>query len=278
LDPNPVQITILADNQAEPGLAAEHGFSLWIEAQGKRILFDTGQGTALEPNVGALGLNLGETGILVISHGHYDHTGAIPFVLKNAGHVEVYGHPGVVLPRYAIRKGVSKPIGMPGASKAAIDSLPGKRMHWVSQPVMLSESIGLTGPIPRETAYEDVGGPFFLDAEGKQADLLEDDLALWFRTDEGLVVCVGCCHAGLVNTLNYVRRLEKGAAIRAVIGGFHLHSADNRRLELTLAAVKALKPERVIPCHCTGEAAVSTLKNALGECVTPGAAGTLWRF
>ncbi|MDD5451902.1 MAG: MBL fold metallo-hydrolase [Desulfovibrionales bacterium] len=207
------RITILVDNQAAPGLMSEHGLSLWIEAEDKRILFDTGQGSALAANASVLGVDLSEIDILVLSHGHYDHTGGIPQLLKVNKKVEAYCHPGVVQPRYAIRDGTPKPIQMPRESIVSINKLPAQRLHWVSQPLLLSERIGITGPIPRQTSYEDTGGPFFLDPEGRRVDPIDDDLALWVQTEDGLVICVGCCHAGLVNTLNHVRRLNKGSRV-----------------------------------------------------------------
>ena len=98
-----VRITILIDNQAVSGLKAEHGLSFWIEADDKHILFDTGQGSAFESNARILGIDLGETDLLVLSHGHYDHTGGIPHALKAAGNCEIYGHPGVLQPRFSIK-------------------------------------------------------------------------------------------------------------------------------------------------------------------------------
>jgi 7,8-dihydropterin-6-yl-methyl-4-(beta-D-ribofuranosyl)aminobenzene 5'-phosphate synthase len=221
---------------------------------------------------------LDQAGVLILSHGHYDHTGGIPHVISNAGKMNVYCHPGVVQPRYSIRDGVPKPIEMPRESMSAVDQLPVHRLHWVLQPVLLSEEIGITGPIVRETSYEDVGGPFYLDREGKRPDPIEDDLALWIQTDDGLVICVGCCHAGLVNTLNHILRLNPGSKIRAIIGGFHLLDASSQRLDQTMAALRSLEPDTVVPCHCTGQRAVRALSDALGKRVSPGAAGKICLF
>lgn len=275
---HPIHITILVDNRAAPGLMAEHGLSLWIETGEQRILFDTGQGAALVPNAWALGVDLAGTDLLVLSHGHYDHVGGIPHVLRRAGHVEIYCHPGVVMPRYAIRDGQARAIHIPKESSAALDRFPEQCLHWIQHPLSLTENIGLTGPVPRECEFEDTGGPFYLDREGRNADPIEDDLALWIRTDEGLVVCVGCCHAGLLNTLQHVQRLNGGMRIRAVIGGFHLLNAGRKRLERTVTALLSLDPDQVIPCHCTGEHAAAFLLDALGSKGMPGAAGLRCRF
>ncbi|MBI9084638.1 MAG: MBL fold metallo-hydrolase [Desulfobacterales bacterium] len=273
-----VEITVLVDNNIRPGLMAEHGFSLWIETDDQRILFDTGQGAALAFNAPALGVDLSRTDALVLSHGHYDHTGGIPLVVNGAGKVHVYCHSGAVTPHYAIRNGTSASIGMPRASMSAIDHLPSPRLHWVQQPLMLTERIGITGPIPRKTSYEDSGGPFFLDPEGHRADPVEDDLAIWIQTDLGLVVCVGCAHAGVVNTLNHARHLSGEPKVRAVIGGFHLNAASRQRLDQTIADLDAMDIETIIPCHCTGDEAVGILGDALGRRVSAGSAGEAYRF
>lgn len=272
------QVTILVDNHAGEGFVAEHGLSLWIETENKRILFDTGQGRALENNARVFGIDLAKTTAVVLSHGHYDHTGGIPQVLQQARNTNVYCHPAMVLPRYSIRNGMPKPIQIPLASMAAIDKLSLEHLHWVQQPVFLSDNIGLTGPIPRETDFEDTGGPFYLNPQGTSADPIEDDLALWIRTDDGVIVCVGCSHAGLVNTLNHVQRLSHGLKVRAIIGGFHLLNASRERLEQTITALRLLEPDMVVPCHCTGELAVAVLRNALGKRISPGAAGMTYQF
>jgi 7,8-dihydropterin-6-yl-methyl-4-(beta-D-ribofuranosyl)aminobenzene 5'-phosphate synthase len=180
--------------------------------------------------------------------------------------------------RYALREGGPKEIGIPLPSRDALEALPPSRLHPVERPVMLLQEVGLTGPIPRETDYEDPGGPFYLDPQGRQKDPIEDDLALWIQTGQGVVVCAGCSHAGIINTLCYVKRLTGGSRIRAVIGGFHLLNADARRLEQTVKALRALNPDMVVPCHCTGEEAVRVLQESLGEMVSPGAAGTSYSF
>jgi len=156
--------------------------------------------------------------------------------------------------------------------------MPAQRLHWVTQPVLLSERIGITGPIPRETIYEDTGGPFYLDPEGKRPDPIDDDVALWIRTDEGLVICAGCCHAGLVNTLNHVRRLTNGSKLRAIIGAFHLLNASDQRLEQTMRRLQSISPDTVVPCHCTGERAFEALNKVLRSRLFSGNSGMTFQF
>jgi 7,8-dihydropterin-6-yl-methyl-4-(beta-D-ribofuranosyl)aminobenzene 5'-phosphate synthase len=269
---NTISVTVLSDNRAAYGLEAEHGLSLWIETAGHKILFDTGRGEAMLKNAEALGIDLGLADCVVLSHGHYDHTGNVSTALARAGHARLYLHPDAQQARYSIHD-APKPIGMPDEVKMAVRALPDSRRCWVSTPWALAEGVMVTGPVPRITAYEDTGGPFFLDEEGQVADVIPDDLSLWIETRAGLVVCLGCCHAGVVNTLRHSMGLAGEVRVAAVIGGMHLLHATEARLERTTAALKEYAIPCVIPCHCTGDAACAYLAERLGSPVQPGYAG-----
>ncbi|OPL14096.1 MAG: hypothetical protein AVO34_06080 [Firmicutes bacterium ML8_F2] len=269
-----IKVTILVDNNADENLSVEHGFSLWIETASQRILFDTGQGTALSANACALECDLSQADMLVLSHGHYDHTGDVPYVLKVNPKIPVYCHAGVFLPRYSIcaETGV-RLVSMPQQSCAALIALPSGQIHWVSAPQLIQPDIGISGPIPRPHAFEDTGGPFFLDQDGQRPDLLDDDQAIWFQTDLGLVIIVGCCHAGLLNTVEHIRRVSGIDRIRGIVGGLHLHEASKQRLEKTYRAIADWDVEFIVPCHCTGNDVVSSMLDTFGDKVLPGRAG-----
>jgi 7,8-dihydropterin-6-yl-methyl-4-(beta-D-ribofuranosyl)aminobenzene 5'-phosphate synthase len=270
-------ITILVEDRAKLGLISEHGFSAWIEVSGRRLLFDTGQGGALEDNAHKLNIDLGTADTLVLSHGHYDHTGGLPLVIPRVPTAEIYAHPAATGPRYSIREGAAKPIAMPLAARTALENHP-VGVRWTTQALQLTGSVGVTGPIPRLSDYEDTGGPFFVDADGQQRDPILDDLALWVRTDRGLVVIVGCSHAGLLNTLRHALELSGEARLHAVLGGFHLTEASEVRLARTMAELQELDPDLIVPCHCTGDAAVERFRQTFGERVVPGFAGAVYPF
>jgi 7,8-dihydropterin-6-yl-methyl-4-(beta-D-ribofuranosyl)aminobenzene 5'-phosphate synthase len=272
------RITLLVDNKAGVGLRSEHGFSAWVEVGGRRLLFDTGQGPSVSSNAAKLGIDLRTADILVLSHGHYDHTGGIPAAIEHAPAIQVYLHPAATCARYSIREGTARSIAMPWSAKAALDVIHDGGTHWITAPVEIESGVGLTGPIPRLTDYEDTGGPFYTDAEGAHGDPITDDQALWIRTNCGLVVVVGCSHAGLINTLRYTQQLSGEARVCAVVGGFHLTEAVGSRLECTVAALRELDPNLIVPCHCTGDAAVERLRRTLGERVSPGFAGASYIF
>ena len=274
-----VQITVLVDNDAGEGLRAEHGLSLWIETAGRRILFDTGQGDALLPNARQLGVRLEEADVIVLSHGHYDHSDGLPDVISLAPAARLIAHRGALVDRYSLPASrPAKAIGLSEAARAAIAQIPDERVTWSPEPVRIADNVHVTGPIARETPYEDVGGPFFLDEAGRQADPIGDDQALWIETGAGVVVCVGCCHAGLINTLRAVQRVAGVSSLRAVIGGFHLLHANEERLARTIAALRSLAVEELAPCHCTGKQALRCLQEAFGARVSPCRSGRRFRF
>ena len=273
-----ITITILVDNHAEPPSAREHGLSLWIQTNEGNILFDTGQGRALPLNAREFGIQLESADAMALSHGHYDHTGGVAYMLQCNPKLDVYCHPAAVQPRYSCVNGLARPIHMPRSAMSAIDKVPSTRMHWVSKPAAISESVFLTGPIPRLKGYKGGGGPFFLDPGEQRPDPIEDDMALWIETSDGLVVCVGCCHAGLVNTLEHIRLLSGIDTIAGVIGGFHLLQTDRQRIEATISDLQQLSPRSMVPCHCTGEGAMVALSNAFPTRVTQGFSGMRLAF
>jgi len=269
-----VNITILVNNTSDERLIAEHGLAFWIEIRGSRILMDTGQGKTLEHNAALLGVNLADAGALVLSHGHYDHSGGISHVLKITPHIDIYCHPDAVASRYRIKSADEvKEIAMPRDSKASLDALSSDQLHWVTKPKLIAPGVGITGPIARKSEFEDTGGPFFLDSDGRRADPIDDDQALWIRTPRGLIIVVGCSHAGLTNTIGAIREISGEKSVIALIGGFHLQDASEDRLSKTTAVLQDFGIETIIPCHCTGERAITLFQAVLGGRVIPGLAG-----
>lgn len=266
-------IRIVVDNRAAEGFVAEHGFSLWIESGERTILFDTGNRDALSINLEKLGLDLTRLSDLVLSHGHYDHAGGVETVLAIQSDMQVYLHQAAMQPRYVREDGGARPVRMPPGSMQALRSLEDDSIHWLTQPLKITEQVGLSGPIPRQTSYEDSGGSFYYDPAGERPDLIEDDNALWVNTRDGLVICVGCSHAGIVNTIEAVRAVSGTSAVHTVVGGLHLLHASAERLEKTAQALQNLKLNRLIACHCTGDEAITYLRNRLSCELIRGYAG-----
>ncbi len=261
-----IKLTLLVDNHAQENLAVEHGFAAWITVRDESILFDTGAGSALLPNAQQLGIALSQAQKIILSHGHYDHTGALADVLALNHHAALYCGQALALPRFSCHPDTPpRAIGISASNYRALADLAVDRVHELHAPHTLMPGIGITGPIPRHCYFEDTGGPFFLDPDKKQVDLIGDDQALWFETSRGLVIAVGCCHAGLVNTVKYVRKVTGIARVCGIIGGLHLQNASRDRLKKTLMSLLSWKLDFLIPCHCTGDTATEYLRQALGS-------------
>ncbi len=274
-----VRITILSENTAaEEYLSAEYGLSVWIEVDDTCILFDTGMAGAFAANADKLGIDLSKAVHLVLSHGHSDHTGGIALVFDRSPEVIIHLHPDAAMPKYlAETADRAKSIGMPGPSLHVVKDMTG-RCLFLTDVTRLTEHVFLTGPVPRKTAYEKIVEPFTLDPEGRVPDTMEDDQALWIETGKGLIIVLGCAHAGVVNTIDYIREKSGCTEIRAVIGGMHLMSADRQTIELTAEALAAFKPRLIAPNHCTGEAACSYFKQLFADIYKPSGAGTVFTF
>ena len=168
------------------------------------------------------------------------------------------------MPKYGCKLGVSRYIGISEENRSAVYS---KKVRLVdtTEPTEISDGIFVTGEIPRVTDFEDVGGPFYTDERCKKHDLLPDDQAVYFDTDEGVIVLLGCAHSGVINTLLYIKQLTDNRPINAVVGGMHLINADDRRLKKTVRFLDELDIKRVFPAHCTGDRAKQFLYEHLGE-------------
>jgi 7,8-dihydropterin-6-yl-methyl-4-(beta-D-ribofuranosyl)aminobenzene 5'-phosphate synthase len=274
-----ITVTVLVNNTVPGrGLRAEHGLAYYVRANGRAMLFDTGQSDLVVTNARCLGLDLRELEAVALSHGHYDHTGGVPAARALAPEARVYLHPAAWAPKFAGNPdGTSREVGMPETSRQALRHRPDLVTPSREKTEVL-EGVFLTGEIPRVTSFEDVGGSFFLDDACRQPDLLLDDQALYFDSAEGLVVLMGCGHAGLVNTLLRVEALNPGRRIHAVVGGLHLLEASEARIDATIEAIRDRDIPTLAPAHCTGLAALVRLWSTFPDRVSDVGVGSCFRF
>jgi 7,8-dihydropterin-6-yl-methyl-4-(beta-D-ribofuranosyl)aminobenzene 5'-phosphate synthase len=273
------RIAVLVDNhRGDTNLEVEHGLSFWVEHGPHSILFDTGQGAALAPNAAIMGIDLGKAQAIALSHGHYDHSGGLPSAWIGHPRPPLYFHPQALIPRYAVRPEGAKEIGMPEAVRRLVESQ-GGRHQASTRPAEIFPGAWLTGEIPRIHKEESMGHePFYLDAHGDSRDPFLDDQALFFQTPNGVVVLLGCAHAGVINTLDHIRELTHGTPLLAVLGGMHLRSATTEHVRWTTDQLHRLNPSKIVPMHCTGDLAFRALAEAFGARVETGGAGRVFHF
>ena len=274
-----VRVTILVENTTPvPGLLGEYGFSALIEVDGQQFLFDTGSGEAIMANARTLDIDLSCIEALVISHGHFDHTGGVLQLLPELKKPIVYAHSGVFT-RHLVPSGPNQTryIGV-SFTKDELTAV-GAEFVAVDNFTELADNIYLTGTIPRLTDYEDAGGSFIKDISGELLpDLIEDDMALVINHPQGLIIVSGCAHAGMINMINYALECTGANKVLAFIGGTHLISADESRLQKTIADLKRIEPQHLIVCHCTGFTATSRLTHELPEMAQEGETGMVFKY
>lgn len=271
-------VTVLAENTARGrGILGEHGLSFWIDTGSHRVLFDTGQGRVLLPNAQTLGIDLGRADAIVFSHGHYDHVGGSVLALDAAPEAPVYFHPCARESKFQEKNGLVEPVSIPFWSETGLDAY-AARLVPGSGPFVLPGGIRATGEIPRQTNFEDVGGAFYLDEALTEPDPIRDDQALFFECEAGVVVILGCAHAGLVNTLDYVAQLTGEERVHAVLGGAHLVHASEERIARTVAALREREVAYLGLGHCTGDEALAALRQAFPGRNHPCHAGSVHVF
>lgn len=275
-----LKISILVENTARIGkheVLGKHGFSALIEAVGEndtvKVLLDTGPSSdVLINNASVLGVNLDEVEVIVLSHGHYDHTGGLLEVLKKVGkRIPVIAHPDAFKPKFAVRPKL-RYIGIP-FSQSEIEKSGGVLLK-TGNPVTIMNGLLSTGEVPRVTSYETPKGFWTVEDKLYVKDRVLDDQALVANVeDKGLVVITGCAHSGIINTVLYAKELMKSDKVHMVLGGFHLIGADEDRLRNSIESLLKINPEVIRPGHCTGSKALNRLMNSFAERCIPLQAG-----
>lgn len=257
------RLTILCENSVGPisGTLGEHGFSALIEWDGGSLLFDTGQGLTLLHNAQRMNKNLHLVKQVALSHGHYDHSGGLLPLMRTCGPKQIFGHPDIFQPRYRINdRGEPLSIGMPYPREYLEGQGAGFDLSTDFREI--APGIFLTGSVPRRTAFETGDQGLYSDTCGCQRDPFNDDQSLVLRTGQGLVLLLGCCHAGLINTLEHVAAQFADSRFLAVIGGTHLGFCTTEQLEQTMQSLAQFQINKLAVSHCTGFAAAARLQRA----------------
>ena len=268
-----MRLTVLADdsrNPTRPELTAKHGLSFFIElkagGRATNLLMDTGQSAdIILQNSKKLDIDLKKVDSIVLSHGHYDHTGGLLGVLKHIDKkVPVIFHPESLKSKFVSKKRRLKKAGIPfkvselERSSGALNSNRG--------PTSIMPGVWVSGEIKRVSPFEKVKG-FKIREGGKLVDdYMPDDQALFLTVkDKGLVVITGCAHAGVINTIKQAQRMTGSNEVYAVIGGFHLASASVKKVKATIDELQKVGIKAIMPCHCTGKRAIIRFSEAFGN-------------
>ncbi len=242
-----MKLKVLVDNNTyiDNYYLAEPALCFYIEDAGKKILFDTGYSDVFLRNADAMGIKLEELDMVVLSHGHNDHTGGLS-LLANRLQRKI---PLICCPNTLEEK---RHEGLKVSATIENSLLESKFIIQSSvSPVKLSENLYFLGQIERTNDFENkepVGERYACGCW--QADYLADDSALAYKKDDGIYIITGCSHAGICNIIDYGRKVCNNREIKGVIGGFHLMQ-ENEQVKKTIAYLEKNQIHNLYPCHCT---------------------------
>jgi 7,8-dihydropterin-6-yl-methyl-4-(beta-D-ribofuranosyl)aminobenzene 5'-phosphate synthase len=275
---------LFEEGETIDGLHAEHGFSMLVTIRrGDRrshIVFDTGMSpTGMTANMRRLGIDPRDVEVIVLSHGHFDHTTGLDGFIGAVGrpNIPIVVHP-LVWTRRRLAIPSIDPIEIPTMSKRALEGA-GFDILEARQPSLLfKNSVLITGEVARTTGFE-TGMPFHEADRGAGWEpdplILDDQALIVHLRGAGLVVLTGCGHAGIVNIVRYAQRLTGVEHLHAVLGGFHLNGPLFAPIvPPTVDALADLAPDVVVPAHCTGWDAAHAIAARLPDAFLQNSVGT----
>jgi 7,8-dihydropterin-6-yl-methyl-4-(beta-D-ribofuranosyl)aminobenzene 5'-phosphate synthase len=265
-----VDVKVLSTMLADTDGIGEWGFSALVVADGHRILFDTGARPETVLN-NALELKVDLTNVpdVILTHNHGDHTGGL-ITLRRAVRAKnpvalavTHVGEGIFLKRDGTRRGW-EPMDR---VRATYEGLGGKVIVH-DRPLELYPGVWITGPVARVYPERNFGiGPVAkiqMPDGSSVEDTIPEDMSLVIDTDRGLVVLLGCGHAGVINTLGYARTKTRAAPVHAVIGGLHLFQLDDEHLKWTADKLKEFGVQNFLGAHCTGIEATYRIRELCG--------------
>jgi 7,8-dihydropterin-6-yl-methyl-4-(beta-D-ribofuranosyl)aminobenzene 5'-phosphate synthase len=269
----------------DAAMHAEHGLAYHVETtvDGKphAFLFDFGtQAQGVKRNIDFLNLDFRKVEAMAISHDHWDHEAAFIELMQAKRDeftqaIPLYVGQGFFAGTYA-RRPTGQIQTLSVLSRDDVEKLGMARIVEVTVPTRIVPGAFLTGVIERFTDYEKVSATFIARKgdEYVQEDFRGEQAVVMNARGKGLVVLTACAHRGVVNTVRHAQKMTGIDKVHAIIGGFHLTGASPELIEKTIADVKALRPDHVVPTHCTGFEAMTAFARAMPEQFILNTAGT----
>ena len=241
-----MKIRCLIENKETPFLIYEHGLSLLIELNNKKILFDTGKTNSFLTNAKKLNIDLTNIDYLVLSHAHYDHSGGvIDFIKENNYSKNIYLGKEFKANKYSLEDNNYVYKGIP----FKLEEL--NNIIYCDNDLKIDENITLFNNFIEFNNFEHISDKFYILDKDYIKDKFIDEQVLTIDTNNGLVVIVGCSHAGICNIIDEIKK-RTNKSIRGVIGGFHLSKETEEYALNIINKLKEYNLEFICPIHCSG--------------------------
>ena len=259
-----VDLKVLVENKTyQDNCLAEHGLSLYIDLDGRKILFDTGKSDMMIHNARQMGVDLSEIDVAVISHGHYDHTGGVPAFCDINRTAPVIIHKNAFKQTYA-RVGEGELSKKNCGIRWAPDAIK-ERLVLSDGAIFIDDNTAVSGSIPPQDGFEPGMKFYENDNRGLVLDGMEHEQFLAFRGDDGIYLFCGCCHLGVMSGIHYAQRLFPDEKIQVLVAGMHLMYTPTEEIETLIDRIEESGVQTVVPLHCTGLFATGLLKNRLKD-------------
>ncbi len=240
-----MKVTTLCENLTyDRDLLAEHGLSLFLEGDTQTILFDTGQSSVFIKNAAVLDKDLSKADSLILSHGHYDHTGGAGYFLDINKKALIYIKKEAFINKISKLKRVGMDLSM---------EIPAERVVYTNGVTSLNNEVFIVSEIlPESYLYKKQNPGMYIEVDGlKREDNFCDEQYIVIPDKEGISVISGCSHLGIVNIINdAVNRFKK--PVNYILGGFHTSTACDDEVDFLIKYLDELSPKAIGVSHCTG--------------------------
>lgn len=263
-----LKVTVLSTMLADGDELGEWGFAALVEADDRRILFDTGAKTdVVLKNAQTMKIDLGNVTDVVLSHWHWDHVGGLMTLRRDvmAKQPSALGRTHVAQGFFESRVGTPPGVELNHMIRTKPEyEQTGGTFIVHARPVELQPGVWLTGPVPRKHPERNWSGSTQVKtSRGTREDTIDDDMALVVDTERGLVIVTGCGHAGVINIIEHARATVRAAPVHALIGGIHLFRASDETLRWSVSKMREFGVANLIGAHCTGIETVYRIRQEL---------------